>query len=107
MRLQASGKFDLKEPYYRQLNPQASAVWPQQEQAAASAVQLPPPAHQSYVQQMQQDPAQVQPAASYGWSAPQQGVQQYAVVRHEPQDGSQPPEVSQWNQQGHQQQMWR
>ncbi len=58
--LQASGKFDLKEPYYRQLNPQTSAAWPQQEQPTEQAP--PEQQQQSYVQQMHADSAQMQQA---------------------------------------------
>lgn len=94
--VQASGKFDLKEPYYRQLNPQTSATWPQQEQTPEQSGQL---SHQqqSYVQQMQNEPVQMQQA---GWSAQQQGVAQYAMM-------SQPCETDEWNQPGYQHQMWR
>jgi len=62
--LQASGKFDLKEPYYRQLNPQTSAAWPQQEQTAEQAP--PQQQQQSYVQQMHAGSAQMQQGPNYG-----------------------------------------
>ncbi len=105
--LQATGKFDLKEPYYRQLNPQTSAAWPQQEQASQQTGQEPlhQQQQQPYMQQMQSDSGQMQQAGNYHWSSQQQGM--YPMMGHVPRDGSQPSEVSQWNQQGYQQQMWR
>ena len=104
MVLQASGKFDLKEPYYRQLNPQTSAAWPQQEQAAEQAP--PQQQQQSYVQQMHADSAQIQQGPNYGWSAQQPGVQQYPIMVHVSQDSRQQSDGHQWNQQAYQT-MWQ
>ncbi len=101
--LQASGKFDLKEPYYRQLNPQTSAAWPQQEQTAEQAP--PQQQQQSYVQQMHADSAQMQQSPNYGWSAQQSGVQQYPMMGHVSQDSRQQSD-GQWNQQAYQN-MWQ
>lgn len=100
----ASGKFDLKEPYYRQLNPQTSAAWPPQEQAAEQA--LPQQQQQSYVQQMHADSAQIQQGPNYGWSAQQPGVQQYPMMGHVSQDSRQQSDGHQWNQQAYQT-MWQ
>lgn len=61
--MQVKGKFDLKEPYYRQLNPQPAAAWPQdqqQEQAQQPAAHQQPYAQQDGLAQMQQTP--------YGWA---------------------------------------
>jgi hypothetical protein len=102
--LQASGKFDLKEPYYRQLNPQTSAAWPQQEQSAEQAP--PQQQQQSYVQQMHAESAQTQQGPNYGWSAQQPGVQQYPMMGHVSQDSRQQSDGHQWNQQGYQN-MWQ
>lgn len=102
--LQASGKFDLKEPYYRQLNPQTSAAWPQQEQCAEQAA--PQQQQQSYVQQMHADSAQMQQGPNYGYSAQQPGVQQYPVMGHVSQDSRQQSDGHQWNQQAYQN-MWQ
>ncbi|DBA90994.1 TPA: hypothetical protein ACH3X2_004201 [Trebouxia sp. C0005] len=100
----ASGKFDLKEPYYRQLNPQTSAAWPQQEQTAQQAP--PQQQQQSYVQQMHADSAQMQQSPNYGWSAQQPGVQQYPMMGHVSQDSRQQSDGHQWNQQAYQN-MWQ
>lgn len=102
--LQASGKFDLKEPYYRQLNPQTSAAWPQQEQPTEQAP--PEQQQQSYVQQMHADSAQMQQGPNYGWSGQQPGVQQYPVMGHVSQDSRQQSDGHQWNQQAYQN-MWQ
>ena len=101
--LQASGKFDLKEPYYRQLNPQTSAAWPQQEQPVEQAP--PQQQQQSYVQQMHADSAQMQQGPNYGWSAQQSGVQQYPMMGNMSQDTRPQSDGHQWNQQGYQN-MW-
>ena len=88
--MQASGKFDLKEPYYRQLNPQAAAAWPQQTQADESEQQLAQQS-QSFMPQLHIDPAFTQQAMPYDWSAQPQMLQQFPVM-------GQPPDAHQWRQ---------
>ena len=64
-----SGKFDLKEPYYRQLNPQPAAAWPQeqqQEQQQQQGLQQVSYDQQAEMPHMQQ--------AAFGWPAAQQNL---------------------------------
>lgn len=90
--LQAQGKFDLKEPYYRQLNPQAAAAaWPQQEQAA---------------EQQGQCSAEMQQAAAYGWAGQQQNLV-HSGMDHVGHDVGQHHMTNQWNQQQPYQQQWQ
>lgn len=96
----------MKEPYYRQLNPQPAAAWPeeqQQEEVQQAAAQQQPYAQQNDMTQMQQ--------AAYGWPAPQeaQPMQGYPEIMQQPSHGR-PGRAGthQWSQQQmYQQQMWQ
>ncbi|KAL3142539.1 hypothetical protein ABBQ38_002861 [Trebouxia sp. C0009 RCD-2024] len=103
---QANGKFDLKEPYYRQLNPQAAAVaWPQpQEQASEVAGQALPHQQHSYMGHGQGN-AEMQQAAGYAWANQHPSMQQQqGTVPH---GNTQQHSASQWNQQQGYQQPWQ
>ena len=103
--MQASGKFDLKEPYYRQLTPQAAAAWPQQTQADESEQQLAQQS-QTFMPQLQIDPTYMQQAVPYDWSAQPPGLQQLPVMGQNPDvlqfPVGQPSDAHQWRQQGFQ-----
>lgn len=105
---QAKGKFDLKEPYYRQLNPQAAAAttaWPQQqEQATEHAGQTLPHQQHGYMEHGQGS-AEVQQAAGYAWVNQHASMQQQPG--HVPQGSTQQQLASQWNQQQGYQQPWQ
>lgn len=89
--LQAQGKFDLKEPYYRQLNPQAAAAtaeWPQQQvQPCEHAGQALPHQQQGYMEHGQGS-AEMQAAPGYAWANEHLSMQQQPGPSQLPQNGS-------------------
>ena len=109
--LQAQGKFDLKEPYYRQLNPQAAAAaataaWPQQQEQLTEHAGQPLPHQQHGYMEHGQGSAEMQAAAGYAWANQHQSMQQQPGTGPLPQDGSQQHLANQWNQHQDYQQSW-
>lgn len=109
--LQAQGKFDLKEPYYRQLNPQAAAAaataaWPEQQEQTEHAGQAMPHQQHGYMEHVQGS-AEAQAAAAYAWANQHQIMQQQPGTGLVPQDSSQQHLANQWNQHQDYQQSWQ
>ena len=105
--MQAQGKFDLKEPYYRQLNPQAAAAaataaWPEQQEQREHAGPALPHQQHGYMDHGQGS-AEMQAAPGYAWANQHQLMQQQAGTGLVPQDSSQQHLANQWNQQDYQQ----
>ena len=111
--IQAQGKFDLKEPYYRQLNPQAAAAaaaataaWPQQQEQTEHAGQTLPHQQHGYMEHGARS-ADMQAAAGYAWAHQQQSMQQQPGTGLVPPDSSQQHLANQWNQHQDYQQSWQ
>lgn len=107
--MQAQGKFDLKEPYYRQLNPQAAAAavtgaWPQQQEQTEHAGQAMPHQQHGYMERGQGS-AEMQAATEYAWANQHQTMQQQPGLV--PQNSSQQHLANQWNQHQNNQQSWQ
>ena len=108
--LQASGKFDLKEPYYRQLNPRPAAAWPTQDQAAEQQGHMLPQQQQAYMDQGLSSAGMQQAAGhsdGYGWAGQQASMQQHPGLGRVSQDSGQQYVTNQWGQQQAYPQQWQ